>query len=89
MDAKEFTADVKNEVTKSLGKLTTLRDEVKLHLHLATLDAKQEWSDKLEPKIAELQSTAHQLSESSREKVQEVLTAVEEFIAKLKRKAAS
>jgi len=31
MDTKTITNDVKNEVTKGLEKLTTLRDEVKLH----------------------------------------------------------
>ena len=58
-------------------KLGTLRDEVKLHLHLASLDAKKEWSEKLEPRINEIQSGAQQLS-------QDVLERVEAFVAKLR-----
>jgi hypothetical protein len=57
MDAKTLTNDVKNEVSKGIEKLTMLRDEVKLHIHLASLDAKQEWNDKLEPRINEVSTT--------------------------------
>jgi hypothetical protein len=84
MDAKGISEDVKNEVTKGLEKLTTLRDEVKLHLHLASLDAKQEWNDKLEPRINEVQSTAHQVGDASRAAVHDLLTRVEGFYAKLR-----
>ena len=84
MDAKEITNDVKNELTKATEKLATLRDEAKLHLHLATLDAKQEWEEKLEPRIAELQSSAAQLTESSRATVQDLITRVEGFVSKLR-----
>lgn len=86
MDAKEISADVKNEVTKGLTKLSTLRDEAKLHIHLATLDAKQEWDEKLEPRITELQSSAQQLGETSKDKIQEVVKSVEDFVAKLRSK---
>jgi hypothetical protein len=88
MDTKEITADVKNEVQKTMEKLATLRDEAKLHLHLATLDAKQEWDDKLEPKIAELQTSAAQLTETSRTAVQELVTRVESFVDRLRGQGA-
>ncbi len=45
MNADKLTNDVKTEIAKGLEKLATLRDEAQLHLHLATLDAKQEWDD--------------------------------------------
>jgi len=89
MDAKELTNDVKNEISKTVEKLTTLRDEAKLHLHLASLDAKQEWDDKLEPKIAELQSSAAQLTESSRTAIHELVTRVEGFVEKLRGSAST
>ena len=89
MDAKEITADVKNELSKSLEKLATLRDEAKLHIHLAALDAKQEWDEKLDPKITELQGTAQQLGDASKEKVQELVKSVEDFVAKLRSKASA
>jgi hypothetical protein len=84
MDTKSVTDDVKAEVSKGIEKLGTLRDEVKLHLHLASLDAKQEWDEKLEPRINDVQNTAHQVTESSRTAVQEALTRVEAFVAKLR-----
>lgn len=89
MEAKEISTDVKNELSKNIEKLAMLRDEAKLHLHLAALDAKQEWDAKLEPKIAELQGTAQQLGESSKEKVQELVKTVEDFVAKLRGKASA
>lgn len=84
MDAKAITSDVKSEVQKQLEKLDTLRDEVKLHIHLATLDAKQEWNDKLEPRIAEVQKVAHQASETSRTALHELVSHVEGFVTKLR-----
>ena len=89
MDAKELTADVKNEVQKTLEKLQMLRDEAKLHLHLATLDVKQEWDDKLEPGINDLQTKAAELTESSKTAVHELVARVEGFVSKLRTKASS
>jgi methyl coenzyme M reductase subunit C-like uncharacterized protein (methanogenesis marker protein 7) len=83
MDTKAISNDVKAEVSRQLEKLDQLRDEVKLHLHLASLDAKQEW-DKLDPKIAELQGTAQHLSDASKSAVQELVTKVEAFVTKLR-----
>lgn len=89
MDAKGITEDVKNEVTRQLEKLGTLRDEVKLHLHLASLDAKQEWDEKLEPRINEVQATAHQVSDASRGAVQDLVSRVEGFYTKLRGSSSS
>ena len=84
MNAKEITDDVKAEVSKQIEKLTMLRDEAKLHLHLATLEAKQEWDEKLEPKINEVQSAAHQVSDASKSAVHDLVTRVEGFVSKLR-----
>jgi hypothetical protein len=84
MDAKGLREDVKSEVNKGIERLGTLRDEVKLHLHLATLDAKQEWDEKLEPRINEVQSSAQQVSDASRESVSDLVKRVEGFYAKLR-----
>lgn len=84
MEAKGIREDVKSEVTKGLERLGTLRDEVKLHLHLASLDAKQEWNEKLEPRITEVQSSAHHVSDASRVAVADLVKRVERFYAKLR-----
>lgn len=84
MDAKGISEDVKTEVNKGMERLGTLRDEVKLHLHLASLDAKQEWDEKLEPRINEIQTSAQHVSDASREAVGELVKRVEGFYAKLR-----
>jgi hypothetical protein len=40
-------------VRETLG---MLRDEVKLHLHLASLDVKKTWDTKLEPRINDVRA---------------------------------
>jgi len=88
MKANEVADELKSEITKGIGKLATLRDEAKLHLHLATLDAKQEWDEKLEPRIDELQKSANELSDSTRAVVHELVGKVEGFVSKLRGKDA-
>ena len=89
MDTKTITNDVKNEVSKGIEKLTMLRDEVKLHIHLASLDAKQEWNDKLEPRINEVSNSAHNATDASKAAVHDLVTKVEGFYAKLRGTGAS
>ena len=89
MDAKTITNDVKNEVSKGIEKLTMLRDEVKLHIHLASLDAKQEWNDKLEPRINEVSTSAQNATDASKAAVHDLVTKVEGFYAKLRGTSSS
>ncbi len=44
-----ITSELKSDLNKSLESLQTLRDEIRVRLHLAGMDAKDAW-DKLEPK---------------------------------------
>ena len=76
--------DVKAELNKGIEKLATLRDEAKLHLHLASLDAKQEWDDKLEPSINDLQTKAADLGDTGKIVVLELVDKVEAFVSKLR-----
>ena len=68
--------------------LTTLRDEARLHLHLASLDAKQEWDEKLEPRINELHTSASDVSDGTRSVVEDLLARVEGFVSNLRTKVA-
>jgi hypothetical protein len=56
--------DLKAELKKGLDHLQTLRDEVRVRLHLAGLEAKDEWN-KLEPHLFEVEQAAKEASESS------------------------
>lgn len=78
------TNDIKVEVEKGLSKLSGLADEVKVQLHLASLDAKKEWDDTLSPKLFEVEQSAKALTESSRETVNELVAKVEDFLGRLK-----
>lgn len=84
---REMTDDVKKEVASRLATLATLRDEAKLQLHLATMEARQEWTEKLEPRIDELQRSAHDLTDGSRSAVDDLVSRVEGFVARLRGKS--
>jgi hypothetical protein len=73
----QTTTDIKDELKKGLDHLQTLRDEVKVRLHLAGMEAKAEWN-KLEPHLFEVEQAAKEVNESSHR-------AVTEAIAKLKK----
>ena len=59
------TEELKSEIQKSLGLMRTLRDEVRVKLHLAGLDAKDEWK-KLEPQLEHIEHVAVELTEATR-----------------------
>jgi hypothetical protein len=73
------TADLKDDVKKGLEQLKTLRDEVRVRLHLAGMDAKDEWNKKLEPHLFEVEQAAHDASETSRRVVTEAVEKLKKF----------
>jgi hypothetical protein len=77
------TEQLKAEVDKNIEKLATLRDEVKLKLHLASLDAKKEWDDKLAPRVLEAERAAKNVTESSRSTLSELIAKIEDFLTHL------
>jgi len=78
------TQDIKEEVDKNIDRLTALRDEVKLKLHLASLEAKTEWDEKLSPKVFEVEQAAKNITESTRSTAQELVAKLEDFLARLR-----
>ena len=48
MSVNDRVDDVKAELGKRVAKLVTLRDEARLHMHLASMDAKQKTISKTE-----------------------------------------
>jgi hypothetical protein len=79
----EATNLIKAEVEKNVSRLAQLRDEVKLKLHLASLEAKSEWEEKLEPRVHEVEQTAKNVSDTSRNAVGEVVQKLEDFLHRL------
>ncbi len=75
--------DLKNEVHKNLERLQTLRDEVRVKLHLAGMEAKDRWNE-LEPHLADAERTAQQIGEVSRDALAQAVEKLEAFRASLK-----
>ncbi|MGZ6079155.1 MAG: hypothetical protein ACXWK6_15295 [Myxococcaceae bacterium] len=64
--------DLKAEMKKGVDLLKTLRDEVKVKLHLAGMDVKDQWA-KLEPELSKVERAADQATESSKKLLDETL----------------
>jgi hypothetical protein len=79
----EKTAELKGELQKDLDRLHTLRDEVRLRLHLASMEAKDEWN-RLEPHLAGAEKAAGLATETSRELVAKALERLAAFRRLLK-----
>ena len=52
--------------------MRTLRDEVRVKLHLAGMDVKEEWR-KLEPRLADVERAADDFTEATRKSVSDVV----------------
>jgi len=79
----EAGKEVKAELEKSLAQLATLRDEVRVRLHLASMDVKKQWNE-LEPRIhAAPERAARDVSNGSHAVVREVTEAVKKIRASL------
>jgi alcohol dehydrogenase class IV len=78
------THQIKEEVDKTIAKLITLRDEVKVQLHLASLDAQKEWDEKLAPKVLDAEMAAKNITEGTRSTAKELIGRLEQFLVHLK-----
>ncbi|WP_437765077.1 hypothetical protein WMF27_31870 [Sorangium sp. So ce281] len=77
-----ITSELKSDLNKSLESLQTLRDEIRVRLHLAGMDAKDAW-DKLEPRLLDAEKLAEDASEASRKALREIVEKVKEFRSSL------
>ncbi|WP_437875327.1 hypothetical protein [Sorangium sp. So ce513] len=77
-----ITTDLKSDLTKSLESLQTLRDEIRVRLHLAGMEAKDAWG-KLEPTLLDAEKLAEDVSETSRNALRDIVEKVKEFRASL------
>jgi hypothetical protein len=78
------TTQLKGDIKKSLDALRTLRDEVRVQVHLAGMEAKERWG-KLEPSLEAVERAAQEATESSREAVNETVKLLREFLTSLKK----
>jgi hypothetical protein len=71
--------DLKSELERGAAALRTLRDEIRVQLHLGKLDARGEW-ERLAPRLEQtLERAKRDLSDATREAVAEVTEAARRF----------
>jgi hypothetical protein len=71
-------AELKDDMKKGLEHLRTLADEVRVRLHLGSMEAKAEWN-RLEPHLLEVERTAREASEASRRAVAEAVESLKKL----------
>ena len=76
------TEDLATEMRKALDEVRTLRDEAKLKLHLATMDARDAWA-RLEPKIDAAEREASRASAAALREVEATAKKLRELVATL------
>ncbi len=79
---------VTNRLNERLHELRQLRDEIRLDIHLAGMDAKQKWKE-LEPALTHAEQLAGQVSEISRDAVEKIVQRFQDFRSEVHRHAAS
>ena len=73
----------KQELDQIVGQLRTIRDEIRVRLHLANEEAKNAWS-KLEPTLGEIEQKMGQVTAETKAKAQELLKRLSELRDRLK-----
>ncbi len=70
------------EFDQAVTKLQTLRDEIRVRVHLASLEVKSAW-DALDPQVAEAEALAKQAGHAAGEKVHALVTKLSDLRTKL------
>lgn len=78
----QTTNDLKADLQKSLESLQTLRDEIRVRIHLAGMEAKDAWNE-LEPRLLGAEKLAEEVSEASRSAISDLVQKVRDFRATL------
>jgi hypothetical protein len=65
-------------VKENLDRLERLRDEIRVDIHLASMDAKDKWKE-LEPLVRDAEKLADDMSDVSRRAMEELLEKIRQF----------
>jgi len=86
MDKKSIQDELKQESQKVASELQTLRDEIRLKMHLAGAEGKDAWN-KLEPQLAQFEERVGQAADEAlgdlRDAGTELKASVQKFYQKL------
>ncbi len=79
--------NLKNTFESGLQELRTLRDEIRVRLHLVGQEAREQWEKHLEPHVGRIEQQIKESTEDTREALKEALerarTAFREFRARM------
>lgn len=78
----QTTDDMKADLQKNLESLQTLRDEIRVRIHLAGMEVKDLWN-KLEPRLLEAERLAEEATETSRTALHDLLEKAKELRSSL------
>jgi hypothetical protein len=78
----QSTNELKAEIEKGLAQMQTLRDEIRVRLHLAGMDAKDEWN-KLEPQLVEVERAAEALTDATERAISDAVKRLSRLREKL------
>jgi len=70
---------VERSVQQALKDLEQITEEIRLKLHLGSMEAKDRWNSTLEPKLLEARKRAREAGQASGEFIQEVVAALRAF----------
>jgi uncharacterized coiled-coil DUF342 family protein len=85
MDRQNETSPLKQDLNKAAEQLRALRDEIRVHLHLANLELKEAWANKLEPELFQLETKLGEVSDATRAKARELVKRMTEIRDRLKK----
>jgi hypothetical protein len=70
--------DLKQGIDETLFELEKLSDQIRLKMHLASMDARDSWT-KLEPRLDEARAHAKEAGEASQKAVADIFAAFKTF----------
>lgn len=82
MSNKKINA-VEGSVGGALDQIETLADEIRVKLHLASMDARDLWDRDLAPRLEHAREHAKEAQGASKKAIQDTLAALKSFSASL------
>jgi hypothetical protein len=76
-------SSIETSIDDAIGSLETVADEIRVKIHLASMDANDTWSSKLEPRLFEARVHAREAKAASQAAIEDALKAFKEFAASL------
>jgi hypothetical protein len=73
---------LQTDITKAVTQLRTLRDEARVKIHLASMDARDAW-DKLQPKLLEAEQAAEKASKETLDTIEATAKKLSELLRSL------